>query len=532
MSFTLLLRFRDLSCPLDQTIERHKKIIKEEGCVWWGWWNKGHEKLPETTLAEFTKDLENTTIYLFDSGQGKFYSAKCQEVEQKLGVRIESPCEDKTPQYYKDNTHPIWFRFNEISSIDSDSIIGEMSYESMIDLFHNETHYEMFSNKVIASAEELTDQNRTMWKIRGKVDEDKTGEILLKDMNKFHPCHFDSQYRTTYRNSFLWLSDLHFTNSGFHEFAIEESGQNQMTLTEAIETAYFKKQSSHDIASLLISGDLTWKGTKEEFGLAENFINHFNSAYSLDKSWLCVCPGNHDLSFYSEGEDVIPQPEIIQKNCKTSKENYEQFYSGFFNLKPNNSMSSGRRFLVNGTIPVEIVMLNSVTLQQTKDSFQGHGFIGNEQLEQVVKDMRLNEKKSRNVTRICVMHHHLLPVSLSEDAYHNAKYSTVLDAERLSRWLTKYNFDFLLHGHMHQNFHCSIERHQITHKANNEVPNKLNVLSLGSSGVIVGHTGESTGNWTCKISFDADKIRFLYGKISPKDASLSDNYTLEFDYNG
>lgn len=37
MNSTLVLRFRDLSCPRGETINRHKEIIQEEGYVWWGW---------------------------------------------------------------------------------------------------------------------------------------------------------------------------------------------------------------------------------------------------------------------------------------------------------------------------------------------------------------------------------------------------------------------------------------------------------------------------------------------------------------
>nr|MBF4238045.1 metallophosphoesterase [Vibrio anguillarum] len=89
------------------------------------------------------------------------------------------------------------------------------------------------------------------------------------------------------------------------------------------------------------------------------------------------------------------------------------------------------------------------------------------------------------------------------------------------------------HGHMHQNFNCTLERSKITHKETSESnpTNKLHVLSLGSSGVCEGHTGEEKGNWACKIEFGREKIIFHYGKISPQDSTLSTSYKLEFDYN-
>ncbi|MBF4437708.1 metallophosphoesterase, partial [Vibrio anguillarum] len=120
---------------------------------------------------------------------------------------------------------------------------------------------------------------------------------------------------------------------------------------------------------------------------------------------------------------------IIKANYDKSRSAYGDFYAKYFDIKPNQSMTSGRKLLLNDSIPVEIVLLNSVTLQQIKGSFQGHGFIGQEQLDDVAKEMGFSKGKPRNVTRICVMHHHLMPVSLTQDAYPDAKYSTVLDAE-------------------------------------------------------------------------------------------------------
>lgn len=530
MNSTLLLRFRDLSCPINQTIERHKQIISTEGYVWWGWWNKGHEKLPMDTIVELELHNRERKLYLFDSAQKKLYEANCLAIATNHGSLIETQSTVHVPEYYKDNKHPMWFKFNQINEVDIASIINCMSYETMNDLFHSDTHYEIYTNKIIASGEELSEQDRTIWKIRQKKITDKSGEIRLKDMSSIQPSHFDLSFKTSRRNSILWLSDPHFTDLGYHEFDLEGGRTDKATLSKTIGKAYFSNH--HEIATLLISGDLTWKGNKKEFDLASDFIEHICSAYGLDKAWLAICPGNHDLSFYSDDLSSLDL-HSIQQNCASSKDAYSNFYNKFFNLMPNDWMTSGRRLLLNSTIPVEIVLLNSVTLQQIKGSFQGHGFIGEAQLDHVVEYMKLSDKKPKNVTRICVMHHHLLPVSLSEDAYDDAKYSTVLDAERLSRWLAKYEFDFLLHGHMHQNFHCLIERNEITHKNNKDMkPNRLNVLSLGSSGVSVSHTGESHGNWACQISFETEKIKFIYSKISPKDGNKTDSYTLEFDYNG
>lgn len=533
MNSTLLLRFRDLSCPKGETIKRHSDLIDQEGYAWWGWWNKGHEKSPFDTLNALDLKVSGKKrhVYLFDSAQKTFYKATLKDYKAEIGSEIETPDIKHTPSYYKENYHPIWFKFNDIEQVDSSEIIESKSYESMSDLFVDVSHYEIYNNKIVASPEELADQNRTMWRIRDRQDGDKTNEIRLRGMTELQPRHFDKSYKVTSRDCILWLSDPHFTNNGYHGYPLKDTNSTKKTLAQTIQSAYFEKDNN--IASLLISGDLTWKGNKEEFELAGDFIDNLTSLNNLDKSWLSICPGNHDLSFYEEIEADKKDTSIIRKNYQESRSAYSDFYSKYFDLKPNKSMTSGRRLLLNNSIPVEIVLLNSVTLQQTQGSFQGHGYIGQEQLESVEQEMGFDQNKPRNVTRICVMHHHLMPVSLTQDAYHDAKYSTVLDAERLSRWLTKHKFDFLLHGHMHQNFNCTIERAIWTHKPADEqnTTNRLHVLSLGSSGVCMSHTGESKGNWTCRIEFGHEKIMFHYGKISPEDATLSEEYILEFDYN-
>ena len=534
MKSTLLLRFRDLSCPRGETIERHKNIINEQGYVWWGWWNKAHEKLPSDTLKDLNfkeKELDRY-VYLFDSDQQKIYKATVLDYRADFDGRIATPGSEHTPNYYVDNTHHLWFKFQCIVEVEISTFIGNKSYQPMNDLFQSESHYEIYDDKVISSGDELSEQSRTMWKVRDKNESDKSNEIRLKNMTKVQPSHFDSVYKATTKNSILWLSDPHFTDTNFHAYALEDGNPDKATLAKTINTAYF--EGKHDIASLLISGDLTWKGDETEFALAKQFIDYLHSLNSLDKSLLSFCPGNHDLSFYDEVGEAQKETElIIKENYQKSRSAYCNFYANFFDIKPNDSMTSGRKLLLNGSIPVEIVLLNSVTLQQTKESFQGHGFIGAKQLEIVEREMGFTEIKPRNVTRICVMHHHLMPVSLTQNAYHNAKYSTVLDAERLSRWLTKHRFDFLLHGHMHQNFNCTIERRIITHNelSKENYTNRLHVLSLGSTGVCEKHTGEESGNWTCRIEFGQEKIIFHYGKISPTDATLSTNYKLEFDYN-
>ena len=76
----------------------------------------------------------------------------------------------------------------------------------------------------------------------------------------------------------------------------------------------------------------------------------------------------------------------------------------------------GRRFLLGGAVPVEIVCLNSSLLGQEPGVFQGHGFIGEDQLRHAAREVGWEANRDSGdadlprAVRIAVVHHHLLPV--------------------------------------------------------------------------------------------------------------------------
>ena len=80
---TIILRFRDLDVPDDDTIRRHNNLISENGYVWWAWWKKGNERTPQDAFAILNTQAQNEPVfvYLLDSGLNKLYKAKCVEIK-------------------------------------------------------------------------------------------------------------------------------------------------------------------------------------------------------------------------------------------------------------------------------------------------------------------------------------------------------------------------------------------------------------------------------------------------------------------
>lgn len=105
---------------------------------------------------------------------------------------------------------------------------------------------------------------------------------------------------------------------------------------------------------------------------------------------------------------------------------------------------------------LEIVALNSLILQQYPN-FAGHGYISNEQLDFVAKQMGWDNSENQTSIRIVMMHHHYLPTCYTEAVEATRASSTVYDADRLMNWLVKYNVKLLLHGHKHKSFISQID---------------------------------------------------------------------------
>ena len=86
---------------------------------------------------------------------------------------------------------------------------------------------------------------------------------------------------------------------------------------------------------------------------------------------------------------------------------------------------------------LEIAALNSVILQQYPN-FEGHGYLTQEQLDFVAKEMKWDDEENQNAIRIVMMHHHYLPTCYAEAIDATRSSSVVYDADRLMSWLVKY----------------------------------------------------------------------------------------------
>lgn len=230
-----------------------------------------------------------------------------------------------------------------------------------------------------------------------------------------------------------------------------------------------QKIETHDIALVLISGDLTCTASPHEFNEAERFINDLKSRFGLSPVQIICIPGNHDIEWLDENTKLNEDAEL----------NYRNFSKNIYNAEPNSLLGRFNEFYV-GSHKIAVIALNSCRLESPKNA--GMGYISPEQMRFITDFL----KKDRFNYKIAILHHHLLPVNYTE--YYSTEKKSVsltLDAEAVLQNLIKNNVDTVLHGHQHQPYYTQLHRFIPAGVAGDasEIEGKINVIGGGSVGV-------------------------------------------------
>jgi hypothetical protein len=513
---TLILRFRDLVTAPGNTIRLHAEIRREKGYVWWGWWSKGGETVPLevfSSLAKIARSDGGLELFLFDSGQTRLHRARCTEIHwERTAERAPSPEIEATPEYYREQRYLTWFRLSEVDEEpveDACSLLQGLAYVRVDGFFtSNASKYTPFYGKRIASPGELRQQDRSIWFVRDGRVGDRAHEIELLGSRQVEPAHFPEGYVQTMSTRLLWVSDLHF---GKHAFPLDSTPTGEslaIRITQAL--------SSADLGGVLVSGDLTWQAEPGEYAQARSFLEGVASFARLENYQIAVCPGNHDVRF---SIDPAAKGEEVTYASDAARGAYSDFYRDLFYQSPNEYLSCGRRFLLGGAVPVEIVSLNSSLLEQSPGLFQGHGFVGDPQLRNAAERMGWSASQTLVPFRILMVHHHLLPVTYRESPREGSLYSVVLDAEALSRWIVEHRIRLVLHGHMHDPFHACVSRHLSFDRLAETGMHSFHVCGLGSTGVAAEHLGESARNMFGVLEFSRESLEISYHSVHPVNPS-------------
>lgn len=515
---TIILRFRDLSTKVGETIALHKAKIGEYDYTWWGWWSKAGETIPGNTFRDLMSIIESNgclEVFLFDTGTMTLYEAKIKDIHWgSVFEDVNSPAWDATPDYYEGRQFKAWYKLTEIDDGTKDeAALRRWSYVEVSEAFETKRSiFEDFDGKQVSSLEELRHQERTIWFVRPFRSDDKIHEILLYDTGKVIPSNFPENIIESRSPRLLWLSDLHFSEE-HHAFPLKDDVQQGSRLAEAIRQD-LEAQSIREIGGVVVTGDLTWGASNGEFALVRSFLDDTMSWATLTPNKLILCPGNHDIAFSAEPWVKGKSVPIVPAE---SKKDFEGFYSDLFSVVPNSYLASGRRFLLSGAIVVEVVSLNSSCLRQTDEVFQGHGFVGEQQMRFVAEEMHWpgSYESRRRPFRIVVLHHHVVPVIPAELALYDQQSTLLYDAGLLCNWIVEHKVDLVLHGHMH---HTKVvkEMRSLRLTEGNTQWHGFTVASLGSTGVDLEHNLLDRRNVYGLLEFSSDGVGLMVREIHPR----------------
>lgn len=505
---TVILRFRDLVTSENGTIEQHKAIIVDHGYVWWAWWKKGGEKVPDDFSLLSIQVKENPIhVFLVDSGQNLLYRAICSNIEVRNSTKIHSPEKDKTPEYYRDQDYYVWLKFTGIERCDEVEL-KQYSYINCNNLFDDiNFDFSRFENKRIYSISELVQQNRTVWFVRKAEESDPDNEIVLLNTEYVQPSNFSKKYHQAAGDTLLWLSDLHLSDNVFEHMA----GKRQRTLAQHICSCVGGKK----IAGLLISGDITSRAESDGFQMAKKLLRDINYEVPapLKSENVLICSGNHDFKRAPTDLDKGAEPGLIFDNADSTKE-FTEFYYSIYKIKPNKYFASGKRILLSSGHIIEIAALNSLMLQQYPN-FEGHGYLSQEQLDYVAEQMGWNDNGNQKAIRIVMMHHHYLPTCYVEITDVNKASSVVYDADRLMKWLTKYNVKLLLHGHKHRSFAAQVSypKEPGVDVLTADTLHRISVVGMGGTGA------KGTDNKLATITFKNSEMIIEFYRLYSDQSS-------------
>lgn len=259
------------------------------------------------------------------------------------------------------------------------------------------------------------------------------------------------------------LSDVHFgsvTKDGksvsMHRFY---DGENSQPLVRHLEDE-FSRQTSHfqfakESLHLVVSGDLTYTGSDQEYAEALAFLTGATSALGISRANVHLIPGNHDISWdlAKQGKRYRFDPYL---ECLARFYGEELFRLRYPRIPWPITLTN--RPPAHDIIAVSyqpecqllIVGLNSCVYETEQHHF---GFVGERQLRNL-RDMIVGLDVSPQAVRVALIHHHLhpFPELLTERAGQEiwVDVSTIRDAGYVEHSLERMGFDLVLHGHKHK----------------------------------------------------------------------------------
>jgi predicted phosphodiesterase len=361
--------------------------------------------------------------------------------------RVPDAENDLVPQYYRDS--PFSFAWMKLVQIDVDPLVFFEKYSfATVPKLPNYSPIALarFTGKVIVEPDELRGMDTTIWEVRPRQDGDEPDKILLSIQSIPEPISY--QPILVKGNTILHITDLHYATGKHrhqHRWALE--GDQGATMAEAILGA----TQSENIGFVIVTGDLTFLGSDDEYTQASKGLVRLLGTMGLGTDNLIVIPGNHDIVWtqdtdYNDSADVVLAPPAATAN-------YRRFYRALFRHEPNDNLSMGRRLLLSSGVSVDVAALNSNSLETGKNFLAGMGRVQESAFQEIANKLQWEQSGPCLSLKLLALHHHLtLTENLEVAGDYYRGFGIAVDAVRIQRLAAQYGVQMALHGHKHRAF--------------------------------------------------------------------------------
>jgi len=481
---TVILRFRDVYNQTNgHTVDEHNAIVAAKGSCWWGWWKKQNEEVPLELLSTLSR-ASGLQIFLLDSGRRQLHKVSLLGILVNVDKSpVSSPdAGELTPEYYRANSYPAWFRLSRIESCDEAELNG-LIYEQDV---HDDVvpGAKSLTGTRIASIRELLQfGNVTYWVAASApagapvVEERLLPRRILPPIAPRDVVLCESPW-------ILHISDIHASRAK-HFYRIDDSDAHNTSLaTEVFRAVQDSQDRIQGVPGIVVvSGDLTWTGSQAEFELALRILEDIRSTLGLTRRQFVIVPGNHDIQWSSVADDYRGAADVTVAG-DSATENYRRFFFEWYKTPAGPSLSVGTRFFCFGGPTLDVLGLNSSELAQAEGAFAGMGRVTDGAFDAASRDFGWEAKLRPAQVRVLVTHHHVRPVAWVERPGDAARgFGVAIDAAAVVRRAQALGVDVLLHGHQHQPY-FGVANDALMAEGGADDQRQLLIAGAGSCGVV------------------------------------------------
>ncbi len=453
---TLVFRYRDLVAP---TLEAHRRVLAQHGRCWWGWWKRPLEPDRADVWSELGAEVATgrVRVALFDAGTHRVHAAWIDQVIPPERGNADAlrplpvPDPELVPDYYRNSPFSrAWMRLVEIEPEPLD-FFGRFAFGELPPLAnYAQVVLDQLRGKPILTGVELSLMDTTIWRVTPYRGAERHDTVLAPPSTVAEPVSV--QPVRARGDAILHLSDPHWATGRFraqHVWRLEsEPNDGRDTLSDAVFKAV--QRAGRRVGMVLVTGDLTYTGAREEFDEAFLGLSRLLGNLELARDWLVVVPGNHDIRWSTDEKYADGAPVAVAPAAATA--GYAAFYRRLFEHEPNVHLSMGRRYVFPHGGLVEVAGVNSSSLEQGRDFLAGMGRVQEPAFAQLANALGWGDGATLAL-RVLALHHHLTPTENLERAEEFARgFGMAIDAPRIQRMAARVGVQLAVHGHKHRVF--------------------------------------------------------------------------------